>query len=141
MALSSSSFRHAGFALATLGGLSVLAAFPAAAQQVNAVKYNGSPACAPYAGTDRAVKCEIEQINLRTQNAKRRGSEADRQNEQNLVVINCVNFLTAGVKDGRFVKTEILEKAGGKLNDVNACTVAKMYGYGRKADATSPAPR
>jgi hypothetical protein len=75
------SFRKSAFALTTvvaLAGASVLSTFPANAQQ--AVNYTGTAACASYAaGTESALKCAIEQSQLRTKAAITRGAESDRR--------------------------------------------------------------
>ena len=68
-----SSFHKTAFAVtaaAAIGGASVLASFPANAQQTTAANSQSlSPACAPFAGTERGVRCEIEQSQLRTKAA------------------------------------------------------------------------
>jgi hypothetical protein len=72
------SFRKSAFALTTvaaLAGASVLSTFPANAQQ--AVNYTGTAACASYAaGTENALKCAIEQSQLRTKAASQRTETA-----------------------------------------------------------------
>jgi hypothetical protein len=131
-------FRSIGSRAATLAtagmlGMSALGIFPAAAQQVSTNAYPGSPACAHLAkdntdqGFKRNIECEIQQSKRRTEQSRLQGNEAE-------AVSGCLRFLTQGVKDGTFAKSEILEKAGGKLSDQNACPVAKLYGYGRKAE-------
>src|SRR5262245_22452559 len=96
--------------------LSVLGTFSAVAQQTNPKDYNGSAACAQFKGTDRAIKCEIEQANLRIQQSKQRTNEAT-------VVTDCTNFLLGGIKERKFTRDRMLETAGGKVNKDNACDV------------------
>jgi hypothetical protein len=54
-------------------------------------------------------------------------------------VIDCTNFFLGGIKDGKFSREKILEAAGGKVTEKNACNVARSYGFGRKAENLSPA--
>lgn len=124
MALNPNSFRRGAFAAAAIAGASLLATFSAAAQDAK-----GSPACAPIADAMQGIQCEVKQLDKRIDAANKRGVEAD-------AVTNCVKFLTAGIRNGAFPKEEILQKAGGKVNETNACPIAKAYGFGRKADAT-----
>lgn len=73
-----SSFKKSAFALtavAALASASGLTTFSANAQQ--AVNYTGTAACAPYpVGTDRALKCAIEQSQIRTKAANQRTETA-----------------------------------------------------------------
>jgi hypothetical protein len=139
MSLSPATFRRAAFGLSTAAAMSVfaLASFPAAAQQASTA-YNGTPACAPFKGSDRAIKCEIEQSDLRIKASQERTEESRLRGIQALDVTKCVQFLTEGVKSGTLAKAEILERASGKLNDANACPIAVHYGFGRKAEMPAP---
>jgi hypothetical protein len=106
----------------------------------------GSPACASVLDHARHAQCEISELNRRTAESARRTAETERRTAESvrrtdeaLAVIDCVKYLTAGVRSGTFAKAEILQKAGGKLNDANACSIARAYGFGRKAENNSPA--
>ena len=130
-----SSFRKSAIAATTavaLASASALASFPAAAQQVNVVSTTTSD-CSAIKDPTKHAACMVERIENHT---KQMRQEADAA----VAISDCVRFLTAGVKSGAFNKAEILEKAGGKLNDQNACPVAKGYGFGRKAENVT-APR
>ncbi|MCP3439816.1 hypothetical protein [Bradyrhizobium sp. CCGUVB14] len=122
-------FRNTAFAVtaaAAIASASVLASFPANAQQATATNF--SPVCAPFAGTERGVRCEIEQSQLRTKANEARAAEADTQTE-------CAKFLKAGIVNSLFTQQKMLDAAGGKVTNANVCTVARGLGFGRKADA------
>lgn len=102
---------------------------------------NAAPACAAITDSAKAIKCEIEQSQVRTEALKEDTARLKKEGDVAEAVTGCIQFLTAGVKTGAFAKAEILQKAGGKLNDQNACPVARQYGYGRKADASPAAYR
>ena len=136
--------RKASIGIAALAGASLLSAFPVAGQQVADAENprRGSAACAHLDNkTDAGVRCEIRELDKNIERTKQRGIEADRQaataREQAAKkeeASKCVGFLTEGVKDGRFNKAEILERAGGQLSADNACPIAtKFYNYQRKA--------
>lgn len=146
MALPSSRFRRAGFALAAIAGASVFASFSAAAQQATGAKYNGTPACAHAANQ---IKCEEAQLDRRTreadrkaEEAKQRGKEADQRNAKDQVVVDCTAFLIKGMNDKTITLEEIRKRANGDVTEGNACPVARSFGYvGRKADANPSTPR
>ena len=130
MALNPNSFRRGAIAAAAIAGASLLMTFSAAAQDMK-----GSPACAPIQDGVKALQCEVKQLDKRIDNANKRSDEADRTGAEAQAVTDCVQFLLAGVKNGTIPKDEILKKASGKVNDTNACPIAKQYGFGRKAEA------
>lgn len=132
------SFKNTARALTTvaaLAGASVFSAFPANAQQM----VNASP-CDSIKNHTAAIKCEIKQADERIKDAKAEAARARSEGAAAQSITDCVQFLTTGVKSGMFAKTEILEKAAGKLNDTNACSVSRQFGFGRKAEVT-PAVR
>jgi len=107
------SFRKTAFAVtaaAAIAGASVLASFPANAQQ--AVNYTGPAACAPYAGTDRAIQCSIEQSQLRTK-------AATEHTQAELALKKCL------VQIADFKKAKPAEFAKlGSVTRENACEIA-----------------
>jgi hypothetical protein len=70
------SFRNTAIGLTAGVAFAAAAAFPAAAGDVSAVKFNGSPACAHITDPTAGSKCEIEQSELRTKAANVRGAAA-----------------------------------------------------------------
>lgn len=106
-----------------LGGLAVPTKADDAASKFAA-------ACASIKDGAKRAGCMIDAIDKNTKNLKAEGESA-------IAISECVQFLTAGVKSGAFAKAEVLAKAEGKLNDQNACPVAKQYGFGRKAEASA----
>jgi hypothetical protein len=93
----SSSFRRAGFALAAIAGASVLAAFPAAAQQAGTVGISGSPPCAPYTkdtsakGFKAEMQCEIRESDRRIHENIKRGATADQE-------LKCISLIVGDLQ-------------------------------------------
>ncbi|MDN3277434.1 hypothetical protein QWJ07_24425 [Frankia sp. RB7] len=109
----SRTFRNTAFAVtavAAIAGASVMTSFPANAQQATAANF--SPACAPFAGTERGVRCEIEQSQLRTKANEVRAAKTEE-------VIACMKDL------GKFKERnpEGFAKLGAITRD-NACAAA-----------------
>lgn len=118
--------RRGVVATATAFGMSALACFPAATQPIK-----GSRPCTDIKDHIAAIQCEVTQSKLRTK-------ESAQRTEQNLAVVDCTNFLLAGIKAGAFTREAMLAKADGKVTDANACAVARGLGFGRKAEASAP---
>lgn len=118
--LNVSTFRKTAFgvtAAMAIAGASVLASFPANAQQ--AVRYTGTPICAPFAGSDRAIKCEIEQSQLRTKAANARGEAANARGAAADELKACLLEL-----QGFKAKSPDRFDALGPITRENACTLA-----------------
>jgi hypothetical protein len=126
----SSSFRRAGFVLAAIAGASVLAAFPAAAQQAGTVGISGSPNCAAYAkdssakGFKSEMQCEIRESdrrineNVRSTNENiKRGAAADQE-------VKCAETMMNGIRNGAWSKDVVLRVyAGRPVTQVSSCEV------------------
>jgi hypothetical protein len=69
--------------------------------------------------------------------ARARGNATDARAAELDAVTDCARFLTVGIKSGSFLKTDVLVKAGCKLDESNACRIAKALGFRSKAEATS----
>jgi hypothetical protein len=87
---------------------------------------------------DDIAKTEADTARLKREGdaADARGAAADAEAAKGQLAIDCIKYLTAGVKSGAFDKAKIVEQAGGKLNVSNACPIAKDYGFGKKAEAS-----
>jgi hypothetical protein len=147
-------FRRSAIVASTTAALFFLPNFAFAQDQKapsTTVATQGPPACEKYAmESSQRTKCifdewdkriartekEATEAHKRGTEADRRGAEADKRAAEAVIISECVKYLTAGVVNGSFNKAEILTKAGGKLNDANACPIARTYGFGRKADAS-----
>jgi hypothetical protein len=93
-----SSFRKSAFALTTvaaLAGASVLASFPANAQQ--AVNYRPAPDCTTVADPGKRAVCEsfkrTEDANARAAAADRRGAEADKTSTAAKASLGCMDVV------------------------------------------------
>jgi len=112
------SFRKTAFAVtaaAAIAGASVLASFPANAQQAVAAH------CDTIKDAGKQTACIVGAINKDTQRLKGR-------EEQAKAITPCYDFLIGEVTAGRTTKDEVVKRAGGNLNDANACTVAQSFG-------------
>jgi hypothetical protein len=83
--------------------------------------------------TDQAV-CMVEAMNkdiARLKSVQRQAKAA----------VPCIQFLLDQVVGAnKATLDELKERAGGDLNDANACTGAKIYGYPAKLKRTTAAP-
>lgn len=132
-----SSFKKSSRAVTAVAavGLFVTASFMATNAASAGEPNQFAAACAAIKDPNKHAGCMIDAIDKDTQRLKQQGAAADVRAAASQSVIDCVQFLTTGVKSGSFVKSEILQKADGKLSDTNACPVARQFGYGRKAEA------
>lgn len=145
---------------ASAAALAVLAAFPAAAQEVKTAAADQAAVeeCLQrYSAKDRDVACAAEKFienqqrqrveaQRRGAEADRRGAEADRREAQADAASPCLDYLkdlvTSGAKDavtGQVItKAAVNAKADGKVTIENACTTAAAFGYDRRAGLTTP---
>jgi hypothetical protein len=127
--------RGATAALTAAASIGALALMP---QSATAQPIKGSRPCDGIKDHIAAIQCEVTQSKLRTKESAQRTQESAQRTEQNLAVVDCTNFLLAGIKAGSFTRAAMLAKADGKVTDANACVVARGLGFGRKAEASAP---
>ena len=103
MALNPTTFRRSALAATVIAGASILASFPAAAQEAK-----GSPACTQYQGDAAShAQCEYNALGRRIQDVKRQGAEADNEGA-------CMESLITMIKSGPTGKDRVKTALGGK---------------------------